>query len=79
MLIISRKYEIGVSLPRASEVETKIKNFGISIIKTDYYTTSIFKKEVTKVYFKCISDEETMDKLIEDLQLNFTGVATITF
>lgn len=79
MLEIMRKYTIGVFPRWVSDIEDKLKELNVSIQKTDYYRTTILGKEIGKVYFDCMSDEDTMDNLIKYLQLSFEGRASIIY
>lgn len=79
MLTIMRKYTIGVHPNSSEEVENKLKGLNISITRTDYHSMMFGGVEMIKKYYDCISTEEEMSKLIEYLQLNFKGVASIIY
>lgn len=79
MLTIMRKYTIGVFERDVSDIKSKIEEFNISIQRIGHHGTTIKGREIIKIYFDCMSDEEEMDKLIEYLQLSFKGFASIIF
>lgn len=79
MLTIMRKFTIGVSERDASDIKRIIEEFDISIQQIDHHGITIRGKEIIKIYFVCMSDEEDMDKLIEYLQLSFKGFASIIY
>ena len=79
MLTIMRKYTIGVYERDASDIKSKIEEFNVSIQRIDHHGMNIKGREIIKIYFDCMSNEEEMDKLIEYLQLSFKGFASIIF
>lgn len=79
MFIVSRKYTIGTHPWCSSQVESILKKFDIQVEKVKSYTTTLLGHEIVKLYYECLSDEETMDNLIAYFQTNFDGYADITF
>lgn len=79
MLTIMRKYTIGVHPNYSEEIENKLKDLNISITKTNYNGWKFHGVELIKKYYDCMSDEEEMDILIEYLQLEFKGTASIIY
>ena len=79
MLIINRKFTLGINASHLKELENKLKEFQISTIKYHYYETIILNKKVEKIYIDCLENDEKIEKLINYLKMEFEGYASITF
>lgn len=79
MLFIRRKFTLGIDIRSLEIIETKMKEFNIDWYRKKFYEPPIKQIKIIKVYYECTASEDDMDKLIEYLQLEFKGLASITF
>ena len=79
MLIIRRRFEIGVTPNDRDIVVNKLKELGCVLPDIKYYKTAILGHEIVKVYIKDTIDADKLDTLIEWLQTEIKSIVSITF
>lgn len=79
MLIITRKYTIGVNLKFSEDFEAKVRELRILVMRTNTMSTTVHDTKMSKRYYECMSTEEKMNELIGYLKSEFKGSATIIY
>lgn len=79
MLLNLKKFTVSVSEPGFIYLENKIKELDISPITIEYCKVRVDNYTVAKVYYKCMENPDTINKLMDYLENDYTGIATIIF
>ncbi len=78
MLVIIKKFTLGINPADIQEIEQKLKELGVKTFGVKPFKTTLGQREFTTIFFECQSNPEQMDSLITYLMNEFKGVASIT-
>jgi hypothetical protein len=79
LLFITRKFTIGIQPNCDNVIAIKLEEFDITVETSHLYKTKVLGKPVEKLYITCICSDEKLNKLIDYLQNDFEGIASIQY